>query len=210
VGGSTSADQLIAVDLFDVVLSQRACRHFTDEPVPDGDVERILTAATHAPSAENTQPWVFVVVRDAGRRAAISELARTLWTGGARSYAQAHVDERMIASIDASVADGFGSAPVLIVVGADLDSGVHASMLGSSIFPAVQNLMLAASALGYGSALTTLTTLVADQLREIVDLAPRIEPLAVVPLGRPARKLGPPRRAPIAAKAHRERYGIGW
>ena len=51
-------------DFFDVVLRQRACRDFSDEPVTDGDIEQILEAATHAPSAENTQPWVFIVVRD--------------------------------------------------------------------------------------------------------------------------------------------------
>lgn len=198
------------MDLFHVVLTQRACRHFLDEPVPDGDIERILTAATHAPSAENTQPWVFVVVRDADERAAISELARTLWSGGARTYAEAHVGDAMLTSIDESIAYGFGLAPVLIVVGADLESGVHKSMLGSSIFPAVQNLLLAAAALGYGSALTTMTTVVADQLRAIIELPDSVQPLAVVPIGLAAKPLGAPRREPIATKTHRDRYGTPW
>ncbi|MEY2462716.1 MAG: hypothetical protein QOH64_854, partial [Acidimicrobiaceae bacterium] len=59
---------------FDVVLRQRACRSFAPDPVGDDDIERILTAATHAPSAENMQPWVFVVVRDEATRASIGEL----------------------------------------------------------------------------------------------------------------------------------------
>jgi nitroreductase len=198
------------MDLFHVVLTQRACRHFLDEPVPDSDIERILTAATHAPSAENTQPWVFVVVRNAEERAAISDLARTLWSGGARTYAEAHVGEAMLTSIDESVADGFGSAPVLVVVGADLDSGVHKSMLGSSVFPAIQNTLLAAAALGYGSALTTMTTVVADELRAVIDLPERVQPLAVVPIGLPAKTLGPPRREPITTKTYRDRYGTPW
>ena len=195
---------------FDVVLNQRACRHFAPDPVPDVDLERMLTAATHAPSAENTQPWVFVVVRDPERLAAIASMARELWDGTARAYSAPHLDPGMLRSIDASVAAGFGGAPALVVVGADRRSGVHPSTLPSSIFPAVQNLLLAAAALGYGSALTTLTTLVADQLRGVVDLPDEVVPLAVVPIGRSARPLGKPRREAIAGKAHRDRFGRGW
>jgi nitroreductase len=195
---------------FDVVLRQRACRSFAPDPVGDDDIERILTAATHAPSAENMQPWVFVVVRDEATRASIGELARTLWGGGARAYAEPHLDPDMLAGIDASMEAGFGGAPALIVVGMDSTTGVHPSAVASSIYPAVQNLLLAASALGYGSALTTLTTLVADQLRSAVDLPEHVTPMAVIPIGRPARPLGRPRREPAATKSHRERYGTPW
>jgi nitroreductase len=198
------------VDLFDVVLNQRACRHFAPDDVPDADIERILTAATHAPSAENLQPWVFIVVRSAAQREAIGAIAQSLWEGGARSYAAPHIGDRMLASIDQSVAEGFGAAPVIVVVGGDLESGVHPSTLASSIFPAVQNLLLAAAALGYGSALTTLTTVVADRLRAVVDLPESVQPFAVIPIGRPARPLGPPRRLPVGAKTHRERFGSPW
>ena len=61
-------------DFFSVVHSQRAHRAFSDEPVPDELVERVLETATYAPSAENTQPWVFIVVRDSNARARIGEL----------------------------------------------------------------------------------------------------------------------------------------
>jgi nitroreductase len=79
--------------------------------------------------------------------------------------------------------------------------------LPSSVLPAVQNLLLAAAALGYGSALTTLATMAASELGSLLELPEGVEPLAVVPIGRPARPLGPPRRLPVPAKAHRERYG---
>ncbi|MEY2570960.1 MAG: hypothetical protein QOE63_1310 [Acidimicrobiaceae bacterium] len=199
-----------APSFFDVVLNQRACRHFAADAVPDDDIERMLTAATHAPSAENTQPWVFVVVREAETRAAIGALAQQLWDGTARAYAAPHLDPAMLRSIDASVEAGFGGAPALIVVGADLATGVHRNALPSSIYPAVQNLLLAAAALGYGSALTTLTTLVADELRALIGLPDAVVPMAVVPIGRPAKPLGAPRREPIAVKAHREHHGAGW
>ena len=68
-------------EFFDVVLSQRACRHFSDRPVDDDLVARCLVAATHAPSAENLQPWVFVVVRELRTRAAVGDLMRELWRG---------------------------------------------------------------------------------------------------------------------------------
>ncbi len=195
---------------FDVALHQRACRHFTDDPVPDGDLERMLVVATHAPSAENTQPWVFVVVRDGEQRAAIASIARRLWTSTARAYSAPHLDAGMLAELDASIDAGFGGAPVLVVVGADLHSGVHPNTLPSSIFPAVQNLLLAANALGYGSALTTLTTVVADELRGALDMPADVVPMAVVPIGRSARSLGKPRRDPIATKTHRDRFGVAW
>ena len=69
-------------DLFDVVHRQRACRNFSDEAVDDSLVEKVLDAATFAPSAENRQPWVFVVVRDAAKRSAIGALTRQAWEGG--------------------------------------------------------------------------------------------------------------------------------
>ena len=82
--------------LFDVVRRQRACRSFSSEPVGDELVEQVLDAAVHAPSAENRQPWVFVVVRDADQRRAVGDLARRLWDGGARQHAAAELDPGLL------------------------------------------------------------------------------------------------------------------
>ncbi len=197
-------------DFFDIVLRQRACRDFADDDVPDADIERILDAATHAPSAENTQPWVFVVVRDAAMRAALGDLTRRIWAAGARDYAESHNAPKLFAEVDASVERDLGGAPVIVVVGADTSAGSHPTALPSSIFPAVQNLLLAANALGYGSALTTLTTYGGDELRTTLALPEHVTPMAIVPLGRPARPLGPPRRRPARDVTHRDRYGTPW
>lgn len=194
---------------FDVVVHQRACRDFTDEPVPDDDLERMLTAATHAPSGENTQPWVFVVVRDGDIRARLVELTKRVWSV-ARGEAMSRLDERLAAEVDSGFERGFGGAPVLIVVSADTSTGVHPRALPSSIFPAIQNLLLAANALGYGSALTTLTAAAGDELRTIVELPAHVVPVAVVPVGRPARPLARPRRRPAADTTHRDRFGNPW
>jgi nitroreductase len=192
---------------FEVVLGQRACRAFTDEDVPDGDLVRMLEAAVHAPSAENAQPWVFVVVRDPARRNAIADLTRRLWQDGARASAEPRLDGRLLDEVDRATAAGFGGAPVLVVVAGDTRAGTPRRALPSSVLPAVQNLLLAAAALGYGSALTTLATFAATELRSVLELPGGVDPQAVVPIGRPARPLGPPGREPVAAKAHRERYG---
>lgn len=203
----TDADPSSALALF---ARQRACRDFAPEGVSDDVVEAVLDAATRAPSAQNLQPWVFVVVRDAERRAAVWEVGLRLWDAGGRE-ASAAVDPPLLhASVDAALADGgFARAPVTIVVGADTDRCPLGSV-ESSIWPAVQNLLLAATALGLGSALTTIATFFADDLRAVVGLPASVTPVAVVPLGHPARPLGPNRREPVADHIHRERYGTPW
>ncbi|MEY2452531.1 MAG: hypothetical protein QOD92_2105 [Acidimicrobiaceae bacterium] len=197
-------------DFFEVALRQRACRDFSAEPVPDEDIEKILEVATHAPSAENSQPWVFLVVRDDDTRAQLSELTQRIWNAGARDQAMTRLEAKLASDVDAGIERGLGGAPVVVVVAADTTSGVHPKAIASSIFPAVQNLLLAATALGYGSALTTLTAAAGDDLRAIVALPEHIVPMAVIPLGRPARPLGRPRRRAAAASTHRDQYGRPW
>jgi nitroreductase len=193
---------------FDVVLGQRACRAFTADPIPADDIARMLDAAVHAPSAENAQPWLFVVVRDARRRAQIAELTRRLWdAGGAREHSRPRLDAGLFAEVDGAIRSDFGGAPVLVVVAGDGRDATTRATLPASIFPAVQNLLLAANALGYGSALTTLTTVAAGELRAVVELPEDVEPMAVVPIGRPVRPLGPARRTPAGGKTFHDRYG---
>jgi nitroreductase len=191
---------------FDLVLRQRACRDFAPDPVPDEDVARMLEAAVHAPSAENAQPWVFVVVRDVDRRRRIAELTRRLWDGGAGDHSRPRLAAGLFAEVDGAIRSGFGGAPVLVVVAGDGRDPTTRATLGASVFPAVQNLLLAANALGYGSALTTLPTVAAAELRDLVQLPEGLEPMAVVPIGLPARPLGRPRRLSPAAKTYLDRY----
>jgi nitroreductase len=194
---------------FEVVLHQRACRHFSDRPVDDGLVERCLRAATHAPSAENLQPWEFVVVRDPRLRSAIGDLTRQAWQGGGRQHSKGRLPPALLEDVHHGAEGGIASAPVLVVVGGNSAVALEAT-LASSVFPAVQNLLLAASALGLGSAMTTLATLFADQLCDLLDMPPTVRPMAVVPLGWPAAPLGPPTRLPVSERAHRDRFGTRW
>jgi nitroreductase len=192
-------------DFFDVVHTQRAARTFLPDDIDDETVARVLTAATHAPSAENSQPFVFVVVRDPEVRATIGEMTARLWSGGARAYEEGRLSPAFLADVDRGAMGGIAGAPVLIVVCGDTRLTVEVA-LPSSIFPAVQNLLLAAHALGLGSTLTTLPV-VAGELSTLLELPPEVVPLAVVPLGRLPKALGPPRREPVSEKAHLNRYG---
>lgn len=196
-------------DFFDVVFRQRACRAFAPEPPPDDLVERVLEAATFAPSAENRQPWVFIVVRDERQRAAIGELNRRAWESGGRRHSEGRLDPAMLAEVDAGALGGVASAPVLVVACGDTEIGT-AAVIEASVYPAVQNLLLAATALGLASALTTLPLVFGSELAALLDLPPSVRPLAVVPLGWAAVPLGRPSRKPVTSKAHRERYGAGW
>jgi nitroreductase len=196
-------------DFFSIVRTQRAHRAFTDEPVPDELVERVLEAATFAPSAENTQPWVFVVVRDDASRSRIGELNRQAWEGGGREFSRPRLSPEVFAKVEAGATGGIANAPVLVVVCGDTSHCVEA-VLESSVWPAVQNLLLAAHALGLGSALTTITAVFGDELRSLLALPGHVRPLGVVPLGWPAKPLGPPRRAPVAEKTFRDSYGAPW
>jgi nitroreductase len=196
-------------ELADVVTRQRACRSFSDEPVDDPLVERCLRLATHAPSAENRQPWVFVVVRDLERRRRLGEVIAAVWRGGARRISEARLDAPFLAEVDRGAEGGIAGAPVLVVVCGDASTSFEAT-LPSSIYPAVQNLLLAATDAGLGSAMTTLGTSSAAELRELLALPEHLVPMAIVPLGFPAAPLGPPRRIPVAERTHREQYGSPW
>lgn len=196
-------------ELFEVVQRQRACRAFTSTPVPDEVVARVLDAAVHAPSAENRQPWELVVVRDAETRAGIGELMRRAWEGRGREHSRDRLDAHTFADVDRGATGGVAAAPVLVVVGGDTRRALPVT-IPSSLFPAIQNLLLAAGALGLGSALTTIATGYADELRAAVGFPDEVVPVAVIPLGYPARTLGPPRRDPFATHTHRDRYGRSW
>jgi nitroreductase len=191
---------------FEVALSQRACREFADEPVADQEVRQILLAATFAPSAMNHQPWAFVVVRSDEARSALATIMRELWEGGARAATEGKVPTALLDEVDLGFTKTLQNAPVMIVVAGDTRIA-PAEQLPWSIYPAVQNLLLAATALGLGSALTTLGTFRAAEVKEITGLPPSSLPMAIVPIGWPARELGKPKRVPLEQKAFRERYG---
>ena len=200
-------------ELLAAVTTQRACRRFDPNgKVLDADVERMLEAAVHAPSAENTQPWTFIVVRDEQSRSLLAAWWAETWNAGGGDFVkQSLQDKVLVADLEYGFAKGgFAAAPVVIVVCADVER-VPEIYAASSIYPAVQNLLLAANDLGYGSCLTTgLTTFGIDRVRELLDLPKNLIPMAAVYVGQPVRKLSPPRRSSATSVTYRERYGSSW
>jgi nitroreductase len=200
-------------ELLTVMLAQRACRRFDpDGKVLDADIERMLQAAVHAPSAENTQPWSFVVVRNEETRAQLADWWTETWNAGGGDFVRQSVDDKaLVADLEYGFnKGGFAAAPVVIVVCVDTER-VLEIYAPPSIYPAVQNLLLAAADLGYASCLTTgLTTFGVERVREKLQLPDTLRPMAAVYLGPSARKLTPPRRRPATAVTYRELFGNPW
>jgi nitroreductase len=212
-----------APDVFAVVDTQRAIRRFRPDPVPDALVHRLIAAATRAPSARGAEPWAFVVVRDTATRAAIGAAYRAAWEAAEPVVAAGDADVRGAAHYPRMMravrhlAAHLGDVPVLIACGLDHErlgpiaapgGGLAAPAAAyGSIFPAVQNLLLAARALGLGAALTTLHRGFEAQLGELLGLPATIEVVALVPVGWPVDRYGPTRRRPVEVVAHRDRWG---
>lgn len=210
---------------FALVETHRAVRRFRPEPVPLALVRRVLAAATRAPSARGAEPWAFVVVRDPATRAAIASRYRAAWDAGEAYTTSADADrdvrerphyERMMRAAR-DLAAHLAEVPLLIVCCLDHAqlgpiAGEGGTLLSpvaayASILPAVQNLLLAAHALGLGTTLTTLHRLFEDDLRTLLALPSSLEPVAIVPLGWPRDRPGPTRRKPVDAVAFLDRFG---
>jgi nitroreductase len=200
--------------LFDAIYTQRAIRRWRPDPVPAGLIKRVVEAATKAPSGSNQQPWRFVVVSDAGKRAAISaalkrwlesdEATREYFESGARS------DDRSVRKMLSgalSLAENLAQAPVFIVPCMYGGQRSDRLLTGSSIYPAVQNLLLAARGLGLGTVLTTFQARIEDAVRRELALPEDARPVALIPLGYPDADFGPTRRKPIEEVLYWETWG---
>lgn len=164
------------MDFFEVVHTQRSIRRFKPDPVPDDLLWKVLDAAIRAPSGSNQQPWAWLVVRDRGRREAVSRQVRErLGADGIarmRQMAQSMQDpvRRRSLSRAADLFSDVGHAPVLVIpclTGVTSPvSDARSLFAGSSIYGAVQNMMLAARALGLGTVLTTFNIGIEDWLRK--------------------------------------------
>ena len=203
------------MDFFDVVTTQRAIRRLKTDPIPDAALRQIMDAAICAPSGGNRQGWSFVVVRDPAKRARLGELYREAWSELMkvpyyRDAASALPDSpagRMLASAR-HLGQHLGEAPVLILACIALDPGAQPTLTtGASIYPAVQNIMLAARALGIGSCITTIHRFRDAQMKELLGIPSDVETAALIPLGYPLGNFGRPPRRPLREVAFADRWG---
>lgn len=204
------------MSLEEAMSTQRAIRRLKDEPVDDALILHLIELALKAPTGSNAQNWEFIVVRDATVKAKLARLNRRAWNiygGIGRRMAQRSGDARMGKILDAVQwqADHFEQTPVIVV--ACLRGfipawpPVGAASAYGSIFPSVQNLLLAARAAGLGAALITLPLWSKWLARRALGLPWNVHPCAVIPLGWPKGRYGPTTRRPVEEVVSLDRYG---
>jgi nitroreductase len=214
------------MELYDVMRTTFAAREFTDEPVPDAVLSTILEHARFAPSGGNRQGWRVIVVRNGATRKALAELA----VPAAKRYAaQVTAGESPWNTIDPTKVDAatiertqaparltepFTKAPVVLVVCLDLRVVASIDQLlprvgvisGASVYPFAWNILMGARQEGYGGTITTLPVAQEAKIQELLGIPRHVAVCAVMPLGRPARRLTKLTRKPVAEFATHERF----
>ena len=210
--------------VFEIIHNCRAIRYFTNDPVPDDLIAKVLDAAIRAPSGSNRQSWHFVVVTDPAIKKTLQEYYKQSFDVYASMMA--HVpprpgvsDETQARVVKSAVhlSEHLHEAPVLIVPCIVFEQGrikgdgpmqdLARKSIYSSIYPAVQNLLLACRAHGLGACLTTLHLMYEEPIAHLLGLPDNAETMALIPVGWPAAKFGPVKRVPVAEVASRNRFG---
>jgi nitroreductase len=220
------------IGLFEAMYSARALRRFKPDPVPDEVMTRVLDAAIRAPSGSNQQHWLFVVVKDAESRRKLSaiyhkgsQLMMKFYATRPRLAHMNEAEENRLLKSASYLFENMHEAPVLLLACLKQEGPAAAQNLppdlagkmralqrttGSSIYPAVQNIILACRALGLGTVLTTLHLLHEDEAKAVVGLPPEVQTYALLPIGYPHDKFGPVKRKPVSEVACLDRYGNPW
>jgi nitroreductase len=210
------------VGLLEGLSTTRAIRRYTDEPVPDDALRAILFAATRAPTGSNRQQFRFITLTDGPKaqaaKALIGGAARALWDrkNEADGYKEGsgQIENspkvRMARSMQSYV-DNFERVPVLILP-CLIRYREPSSFEGSSVYPACQNILLAARALGYGGVLTGFQGFVEREIRELLGIPADVFVAATITIGKPAGHHGPVRRRPISELVFGDSWGEqpGW
>lgn len=210
--------------MYDGIVTTRAIRRYTDEAVTNDEAMACIRAAVQAPSGGNIQPWQFLVVTDARIKAKLGDLYRRAYTRyeaallplvpARRSHDDEVSWERTLAA-SRHLAEHLAEAPLIVLALmpaismtlTDDDGELDVGTPFASVYPAVQNLMLAARSRGIGSVLTTVLRIYQDEARDVLGIPDRYEIVALVPLGRPAGRFGVARRRPPESVTHWNRFG---
>jgi nitroreductase len=224
------------IGLFEAIYTARSLRRLKPDPVPEELITRVLDAAIRAPSGGNAQNWAFVVVRDADQRRKLGAIYRKASDMAEAIYAARglppHLSERQFARMMAAgkyLWDHMGEAPVILIPCAlhpvlparealppDIaarweDEVAYADRIrGASIYPAVQNIILACRALGLGTVITTNHIRCEDEVKALLSIPDDVSSFALMPIGWPIDKFGPLTRRPLAEVVHADRWGAAW
>lgn len=206
-GVLTTPSGIDPIPLLEGMSTTRAIRRFTDDPVPDEALAAMAFAATRAPTGSNRQPFRLLFLRDGPEadraKALLGSSFRGLWAE--KRAADGYTDgsgvdpdspkARMAATMDRFV-ERFEETPVVIL--ACLRPWRQQDpTIGASVYPACQNLLLAARALGYGGVITMWHAMVENELRELLDIPDEVLIMATIAIGRPEGGHGPVRRRPV-------------
>ncbi|MCW2665296.1 MAG: Nitroreductase [Frankiales bacterium] len=205
------------VGLLEGLLTTRAIRRYRDEPVPDDILRAVLFAATRAPSGSNRQPFRFLVLTDGPKasqaKALLGEAARRVWEAKVTADGYAHGSGSQADSPKARMArtmqryvEQFETVPVVILP-CLVRYREPSPAEGASVYPACQNLLLAARALGYGGVMTGFQALVENELRTLLGIPEGVALSATLTLGRPEGGHGPVRRRPLEELVFADAWG---
>ncbi len=202
------------MELFDAIHGRVSVRRFRDQPVPDVDIERILDAGRWAPSASNVQPWRFLVITD---RAVLKRMADAVRAMIDRMlpFAESEKQAQRLAAYKSTYYTFFEKAPVVIAVlmeGYDADTDRLLARMGyvpedikrlrplpglQSVSAAVQNMLLAVHALGYGSCWMTGPLVAQEAFEKILGYGKEESIVALLPVGVPDERPSPKSRKPL-------------
>ncbi len=200
--------------LEEAISTQRAVRRLKPDPVEDALLLRLIELALKAPTGSNAQNWEFIVVKDAAVKAQLGRRNRQAWSlygwlGRRANRGNAKMN-RLLDAVQWQ-AEHFEEIPVVVVAclrGPRLPfPNAAATSYYGSIFPSVQNLLLAARAVGLGAALITLPLWSTFSARRILGLPWNVTPCAVIPIGWPVGKYGPTTRRPVGDVVSLDRFG---
>lgn len=208
------ADQ---VGLLEGLMSTRAIRRYTKEPIPDSALRTMLFAATRAPSGSNRQPFRFLVLQHGEKaqraKALIGGAARAMWSAKRAndgydkgSGTNTSSPKARMARVMERYVDEFEQVPVLVLP-CLVRYREPTPFEGASIYPAVQNLLLAARAIGYGGVITGFHGAVESELKALLEIPEGVAISATVTLGRPEGNHGPVRRRPMSELVFEDSWG---
>jgi nitroreductase len=205
------------ISLLEGMATTRAIRRFLPDPIPDDDLATMLWHASRAPSGSNRQPFRFLVLRDGPRardaRALLGESFRSEWATkrGSDGYdmgsgADTSSPKARMARAMQQFVDRFEETPV-VVLACHEPYRPLTPFDGANVYPACQNLLLAARALGYGGVMTMWHVLVDGQLRAALGIPEEVFIAATVAIGRPEGAQGPVRRRPLSEVVFEDGWG---
>ncbi len=198
------------IPVIEAIRTTRSMRKLKSQQIPDDVLREILDAATRAPSGSNQQSWSFIVIADDGLKKEIQELyhavALKYFESSPKTVSDGSGEPAMtrVRSSARHLAEHLHEAPILILC---CIRGQRSFSLGSSIYPAVQNLMLAARDFGIGSTLTTFHLARENEIKKLLGIPEDVHTAALVPLGYPLGRWGEAQRLPVEEVVFRDTYG---